>query len=128
MARFFIADDSALLRKCLRQLIEQNPDWHVCGEASDGRDAVEKVQEVHPDLVILDFSMPVMNGIEAASHISKLVPDVPILLCTLYLSGELVHQAQHVGICGAVSKNKAELLIEGIRRLLQHEKFYPSTN
>jgi DNA-binding NarL/FixJ family response regulator len=128
MTRFFIADDSKPLRRGLRQLIEQNPEWEVCAEAVDGRDAVEQVQKVRPDLIILDFSMPIMNGIEAGSQISKLVPDVPILLCTLVMSGELVHRAQEAGIHGAVSKTESGLLLEGIAALLRHERFYCCKN
>src|SRR6201981_1465524 len=61
-----IADDSAPVRRSLRSFIEQNSGWEICGEAENGKVAVEKVKELHPDIVILDFQMPVMNGLEAA--------------------------------------------------------------
>jgi len=128
MTRFFIVDDSQTLRRSLRLLIEQNPEWMVCAEAVDGREAVERVAENHPDLIILDFSMPVMNGIQAALEITKLVPDVPILLCTLYISSELVNQARRVGIQGAVSKAETGLLIQGINALLRRESFYSTAS
>lgn len=63
MKRILIVDDSPLIRRTLRTLLEQQTDWAVCGEAEDGRDGIEKAQRLHPDLIVIDLVMPVMNGI-----------------------------------------------------------------
>jgi YesN/AraC family two-component response regulator len=79
-----LVDDSPMIRRLLRFLIEHNTDWHVCGEAENGKAAVEQVEQLHPDLVILDFQMPVMNGLEAAQQISQLAPNTAMVMfpCT----------------------------------------------
>ncbi len=69
-----IVDESALVRHALRSCIEQTRDWEVCGEAENGKVAVEQVRELHPDVVILDLQMPVMDGLEAAGQINQLAP------------------------------------------------------
>jgi len=72
-----IVDDSAVVRKTLRQTLEWQKGWEVCGEAANGRDGIETAQRLKPDLVLLDFSMPVMNGLEAARELKRLLPYVP---------------------------------------------------
>src|SRR5438132_476089 len=100
-ARILIADDNPHMRQVLRNLLEQNPDWEICGEAADGRDAIFKAQQLHPDLIILDFLMPGMNGLDAAREIEKAVPGTPILMCTMYLSRQLPEIAKRAGLLGA---------------------------
>ena len=124
MTRILIADDSSQVRRLLKILLEQVENWSVCGEAIDGRDAVERVKETNPDLIILDFQMPLMNGLQAAREISKFAPDIPVLLCTSHLSVNLITEAQRVGILGAVSKSDTSNILHGIRALLQHQSFY----
>ena len=98
MTRVLIADDSELVRTGLHELIEDHAGW-VCTEAVNGRDAITKIQDLAPDILILDLFMPVMNGLQAARAISKLVPDLPILLCTSAdLPPALVSVAQRCGI------------------------------
>lgn len=104
MANILIVDDSAFLRVSIRMCIERETDWIVCGEAENGKIALEKVLELGPDLVILDLAMPVMNGLDAARKIRKIAPNLPILLFTLHVSGDLQRQAQLIGIQGVVSK------------------------
>ena len=74
--RVLIVDDNATVRNLVRSSIERNREWEVCGEAENGRLAVEKVQQLHPDVVVLDLQMPVMNGLEAARQITRLVPNL----------------------------------------------------
>ncbi len=73
----------------LRATVKLHPQWEVCGEATDGREAVAKAEELQPDLIVLDFKMPVANGIKASCEISSSTPDIPILMCTLYRTPEL---------------------------------------
>jgi DNA-binding NarL/FixJ family response regulator len=124
MTRILIADDSSQVRHALRNLVEQDADWKVCGEANNGGEAVQRTMETHPDLVVLDFQMPVMNGLQVAREIAKFAPDVLVLLCTAHLSLYLIDEAQRVGIRGAVSKSRASDIVDGIRALLRHESFF----
>src|ERR1700704_6890709 len=78
--RILIADDSPLIRQCLGRLLGGHRGWEVCGEATDGEDAVSKARELTPDVIVIDYLMPRKNGIEAAREISKRSPMTPILL------------------------------------------------
>jgi DNA-binding NarL/FixJ family response regulator len=124
MKRILIADDNPTVRRGLRTLIQHNQEWGVCGEAMDGRQAVERARELHPDVVLLDLVMPGMNGFEAARELANVEPDMQILLCTAQLSTYVVREAEKLGIQGAVSKSKVSQITEGIAALLRHEKFY----
>jgi DNA-binding NarL/FixJ family response regulator len=126
MKRILIADDNATVRRGLRDLIEHNQDWDVCGEAIDGREAIERARELHPDVLLLDLAMPGMNGFDTARELAKLEPGVQILLCTLQLSTYVVREAERAGIQGAVSKSKVSQITDGIAALLRHETFWPS--
>lgn len=105
-------------------MIENNQEWEVCGEASDGRDAITQVRETAPDLILLDFQMPVMNGLQAAREIVKFRPGVQILLCSLHISPTLALEAQSAGIQGTVSKGESDRIVRGIEALLRHETFF----
>jgi DNA-binding NarL/FixJ family response regulator len=104
MLSILIVDDSALVRRCLRSAIEQNPKLRVCGEAENGKVAVDKVKELKPDTVILDLQMPVMNGLEAARQISQCAPNTVILMLTMHDSDRLLKDAQAAGIHDVFSK------------------------
>jgi len=99
-----IVDDNPPIRKCIRTFIEQKTDWKVCGEAENGQVAIEKVKDLNPDLVVLDMSMPVMNGLDAARQINKTSPGLPLLMFTLYVSDQLSKEAKAVGIKDVLSK------------------------
>ena len=99
-----IVDDNTLLRSSLRSWIEGNADFQVCGEAENGMVAVQKVEEMHPDIVILDLQMPVMDGLEAARRISNIAPDTAMVMFTMHPSRELLKAAQAVGVRDVVSK------------------------
>jgi DNA-binding NarL/FixJ family response regulator len=115
-----IVDDSPAIRTSLRQCIEQNTEWTVCGEAENGLDALELVKQHHPDVVILDLSMPVMGGLEAAQHISSLAPRTALVLFTLYKSSQLLKDAARVGISAVVSKTDSlvDHLLKSVRAAL----------
>jgi DNA-binding NarL/FixJ family response regulator len=124
MKRILIADDNATVRRGLRALIGSNEDWQVCGEANDGREAVQQARELHPDVLVLDLAMPVMNGFDAARELAQVEPGVQILLCTVQLSTYVIKEAKKMGIPGAVSKSRVSQITEGIAALLRHERFY----
>ena len=126
-ARILIADDSPLVRQQLRSLLEMNSEWEVCGEAVDGREAVEKARQLQPDLVVLDFSMPIMNGLQAAKEISQQFPQIPLLLFSMFLSRQLVEEARKLGFRGAVAKSDVSRdLLNGVETLLNDKEFFPN--
>jgi DNA-binding NarL/FixJ family response regulator len=116
--RFLIVDDSELVRKSLRTVLQANPDWEICGEAADGESAVELFKELHPNVVILDFQMPGINGIETASRMSQIAPAVPIVLFTQHASADLERHAREAGIRSVVSKTNAFPMVGMIEALL----------
>lgn len=104
--RVLIVDDNALLRSMLRTCIEKDPEWKVCGEAENGKEGVKKVEELKPDVVILDLQMPVMNGLEAAKQIHAQAPQMPMLMFTIHSSPQLVKEAHAAGIREVISKTE----------------------
>ena len=124
MKRILIVDDNPIVRRGLRDLIEHTDDWDVCGEAVNGREAIERARELHPDMLLLDLVMPGMNGFDTARELSGVEPDLPILLCTVYLSPYVVREAEKMGIQGAVSKSKVSQITDGIAAVLRRETFY----
>jgi DNA-binding NarL/FixJ family response regulator len=121
--RILIVDDSALFRQGVRAMLETNADWKVCGEAVDGLDGIEKNRLLAPNLIIMDLAMPGISGIEAAFEILKEFPKVPILMLALDVPGQLVEDAQNVGIRAIVSKTSMHDLTDGIHALLRGECF-----
>jgi len=107
-----IIDDSSLVRTHVRKFFESAPGWQVCGEAVNGKEGVEKAQQFHPNCIILDLSMPVMNGIEAAKILKKLMPEVPLIMFTSFITYRLEQEAVAAGVWRVVGKDDslAELL------------------
>ena len=128
MTRILIADDNLPIRLGLRRLLEKRPGWEVCGEAVDGPDAIQKSLELHPDLIILDFLMPGANGLEVAREINKADPQVPILLCTIYLTKQLLEQARKAGVRGAVSKTEVGEIVRSAEVLLRRQGSFACTH
>lgn len=107
-ARILIVDDHEVLREGLKSLLAKaRPDWEVCGEGADGNQAIQLAQELKPDLVILDITMPGMSGLEAASRMRKLRINVPILIFTMHQSQRLETEVREVGTQGYVLKSQA---------------------
>src|SRR5256712_1360867 len=105
--RIFIADDHEVVRKGLCALLQAQPDWEVCGEAADGREAVEKAEQLKPDVVILDIGMPSLNGLEATRQILKNNPRAKILVLTLHDSDQVVREVLNAGARGFLLKSDA---------------------
>jgi two-component system invasion response regulator UvrY len=116
--RFLIVDDSQPVRLGLRTILQRNPGWEICGEAADGLSALEIFKSSLPDIVILDFQMPGINGIETARRMSEIAPSVPILLFTQHASPDLERHAQSVGIRSVVSKTNAFQMVAIIEMLI----------
>lgn len=104
--RFLIADDHEMMRKALRDLINSHVGWQVCAEAKDGSEAVAHAKELHPDVILLDLAMPVMDGMRAAREIRKTAPETPMIMFTLHASPEIEEQAKDAGIRQVISKAK----------------------
>lgn len=119
MARtILIADDSPLIRKTLCEFFETQEDYDICAEATNGQEAIDLALTHRPDLIILDLSMPIMNGLEASRELKRLMPTVPIILFTLYAEIENEILATDPVVDKVVSKADAERLIEHVRSLL----------
>ncbi|MGC2476114.1 MAG: response regulator transcription factor [Candidatus Sulfotelmatobacter sp.] len=105
MPRILIVDDNPTIRHCVRRCIEANTDWRVCDEAENGQVAVEKVMQHGPEMVILDFQMPVMNGLEAARQITRIAPQTVMVMFTMHQSAHLVDAAKAAGITEVIPKD-----------------------
>jgi DNA-binding NarL/FixJ family response regulator len=118
--KILVADDSLAIRRSLRVLLRHWNQWELCGEAENGREAVEKAQQLQPDLILLDFSMPVMNGFQAAKELHRVMPQVPILLFTVFKTEQMENDARAIGISEVRSKfDSVECLFASIQLLLK---------
>ena len=125
MARILIADDHAMMRKGLRAVIEAHPGWSVCAESCTGLEALEQATQEKPDMVVLDVSMPGLNGLEAAYRISKSMPKVRILLFTMHRSSQFLKDVAKAGAHGYVCKSSEEqILTEAMETVLRGETFF----
>ena len=118
MTRILIADDRELMRVALRVLFLLRPNWKICGKAEDGRAAVAKATELKPDVIVLDFKMPLADGLEAASEICRTMPTTPIVMYTLYKSVQLEAAARLVGVRRVVAKEDG---VEGLLHAIEAE-------
>ena len=117
MTRILIADDHDVVRTGVRHIIEDQPGWSVVAEAADGKDAVAKAIATKPDVAILDYRLPLLDGIEATRQIRRRVPMVEVLIFTMHDDESLLHEALSAGARSYVQKSDAGLhLISGSRR------------
>jgi DNA-binding NarL/FixJ family response regulator len=105
VTRILIVDDNARVRAALRVCLKMKEDWVVCGEAENGDAAIELVRTVKPDVVLLDYAMPVMNGLEAARVMSGLAPECSILMYTMFATPQLTELAAAAGVRAVLSKD-----------------------
>ena len=124
LVRILVADDSPAIRRCLRSLLDHHGDWLVCDEAANGKEAVEHFQQAKPDLIVIDFQMPEMNGLEAARHIADLSQKTPILMVTIHLSKQLSDEARKVGIRGTCAKTDIHCVVDAVGALLRQETYF----
>lgn len=121
--RVLIVDDSAPFRQDLRLIITRHADWVVCGEAADGREAIEKNRQLNPDLIVMDLSMPRMSGMESANEILREFPDRRIALLTLHASHQLAKEAREARIRATLSKADTDHITDAIEAVLRGEEF-----
>jgi DNA-binding NarL/FixJ family response regulator len=125
--RIVVADDHAVVRRGLRALLQAQPGWEVCGEAANGREAVEKVKQLKPDVVVLDIGMPELNGLEATRQILKEAPRTEVLILTMHHSEEVVCEVLRAGARGYVLKSDADTdLVTAVKALREHKPFLTS--
>ncbi|MGA9564587.1 MAG: response regulator transcription factor [Candidatus Korobacteraceae bacterium] len=125
--RILIADDHDLVRKGLRMLIEEHPGWTVCGEARSGREAVEQATQHSPDIVVIDVSMPDLNGLEATRLIRKACPRSEVLVITHHDSDEIAAEVLNAGARGYVLKSDSDKdLVNAVEALSRHKPFFTS--
>ena len=126
--RIFLADDHELVRNGIRFILNTQPEWEVCGEAANGRDAVERVATTKPDIVIIDIGMPDLNGLEATRQIMKAHPAVKVLVLTVHESHQVVREVLNAGARGYILKSDASRdLIAAIQALQRNKTFFTST-
>jgi two-component system, NarL family, response regulator NreC len=116
--RILIIDDCAPIRGLIRTFIESRPGIKVCGEASDGFEGVNKGLELMPDAIILDFSLPRLNGLQAALMLHQIMPEIPIILFTIFNDSVIARLAHNVGVASVISKtDQLTKLADEIQRL-----------
>src|SRR5262249_22550099 len=127
MIRIVLADDHDVVRRGLRELLEEHEGWEVCGEAANGREAIEMVKKFRPHVAVVDLAMPELNGLEATRHIRKESPETEVLVFTMHESEQLVREVLAAGARGFVLKSDAARhLTNALEALVQHKPFFTS--
>ena len=126
MVRILLVDDNPSVRHYLRAILEQQTAWQVCGDARTGAEALHKVLESPPDLILLDYQLPDLNGVDVARQISDLFPKIPILMVTIHLSRQLADAAREAGVRGACAKQDIGSVIEAVEVLLRDQTYFPT--
>jgi len=125
--RILIADDHELVRKGLRSVLQSKPGWVVCGEACNGREAVELAATLRPHVVVMDLTMPELNGLDATRRIRKALPDTEVLILTMHHSEPLIHEVLAAGARGFLLKSDAgHAVLDAVESLARHKPFFTS--
>jgi DNA-binding NarL/FixJ family response regulator len=123
--RILVADDHDIIRRGLKQLLTSRPGWEVCAEAKTGREAVSLAEQFKPEIVVMDISMPDLNGLEAARRIHKLFPKTGILILTLHFSDQLVRDIVEAGARAYIMKSDADRdLVSAVEALVNRRTFF----
>ena len=125
VVRILLVDDNALIRSYLRETLEQESEWVVVGEASNGVDAVKTCHQLKPDVAVMDFLMPKMDGLEASRQLRRQEPDVPILMVTVDPTRQLESEARKAGVRGLCPKAQIRSLVDAVRTLLKGRTYFP---
>jgi DNA-binding NarL/FixJ family response regulator len=126
--KILVVDDEKAVRSALSRLLRTQPGWEIVGEASGGSEAIGKARDLQPDVVILDISMPDMNGLEAAPQIKKAHPATEVLIFTQHESEFLVREAQSAGARGYLLKSDAHRLVAAVQTVGQHKEYFAKRN
>ncbi|MEW5984656.1 MAG: response regulator transcription factor [Acidobacteriota bacterium] len=125
MLRIMLADDHTIVRQGLRRIIEEHPDWQVIAEASDGREAVRLANELEPDVVILDITMPLLTGIEATAQIVRRSPSVRVLILSMHADEAFITRSVQAGARGYLLKDSADTdIVSAIDAIMQGKSFF----
>lgn len=127
MIKILVADDNPAVRHYLRGLLELQNDWKVSDEARTGGEALERIKENPPDMVLLDFQMPDLNGLDVARKVGQLFPQIPILMVTIHLSQQLADEAKKVGIRGVCLKSDVGSIVGAVDAVLHQQTYFPVT-
>jgi DNA-binding NarL/FixJ family response regulator len=124
--RIVLADDHEIVRQGVRRILEKHADWEICAEAENGEKAVSLAEQLNPDAIIMDVSMPVMSGLEATREIASLNANIRILIFTMHESPAMAESARKVGARGLVTKSEASRdLINALECVLSGDTFFP---
>ena len=126
--RILIVDDEEAVRTALGKLLATRKGWKVVGEAADGVAAIGLARELHPDIVIMDITMPRMNGLEATPEIKKALPAAEVLIFSQHDSKQMIRQAQNAGASGYLLKSQANWLVAAVELMGQHKPFFEGKN
>lgn len=124
--KILLVDDHDVVRRGLKNILEGFDAFVICDEAADGEEAIRSASRCHPDVIIMDITMPRMNGFEAARVIHESTPDVPILMLSMHVNEAAVKAAKETGAQGYVSKSQAgSTLINAVCAVLKHQQYFP---
>jgi DNA-binding NarL/FixJ family response regulator len=126
LIRILVVDDNPAVRHYLRSILEQQETWQVCAEARTGEEALEQIEENPPDMILLDFQMPGINGLDVAREIGRFRPSIPILMVTVHLSKQLEAAARAAGVRGACAKSDVGSIVDAVQALLHDKTYFPT--
>lgn len=125
--RILIADDHGLLRRGARTILQSHQDWRVVGEAANGREALEKTLKLKPDVLVVDISMPELDGVEVTRQIRKALPDIKVLVLTMHESDQMVRRALDAGANGYLLKSDLpDHLPKAVKAIAENKRFLTS--
>lgn len=128
MVRILVVDDNPAVRHYLRAILEQKANWQVCDEARTGHEALARVQKAPPDVILLDFQMPDLNGLDLARQIASSWPGIPILMVTVHMNKQLAEAAQAAGIQGACAKSDVGSIVDAVEAVLHKKTYFPGVS
>jgi DNA-binding NarL/FixJ family response regulator len=124
LLRILVVDDNAMMRGLLRTALEKQPEWVVVGEARNGRDALQSFSDHKPNVTVMDYLMPVMDGLEASRRLSARYPNAPILMVTTDPSKQLQEEARKSGIKGLCPKSEIHCLLQAVETIVKGQTYF----